>query len=210
MLTLGRRCVSVVGDVRSPQDMEHAVASTASELGALDHRVCNAGLLLRFGKVHELSPEQWRPVLATNLTGVFITCRAVLPPMMARRRGTITITASTAGRSGFPNLADYNSSKWGVIGLMKSMASEYGIRVNCVAPSNVNSGELPSMTNNPAIFGHRTNHVNASARCRGSRPRGRFQRNPLPGFERGSERVRRGVARSGRVDGRQLRLNRTM
>ncbi|WP_375501481.1 mycofactocin-coupled SDR family oxidoreductase [uncultured Jatrophihabitans sp.] len=153
---LGRRCVSMVGDVRLAEDMERAAQYALSEFGAIDHLICNAGILLRFGKVHELSPDQWRTVIDTNLTGVFMACRAVLPHMVARRRGTITITASTAGRSGFPNLADYNASKWGVIGLMKSLASEYGsfgIRVNCVAPSNVNSGKRPSMTNNEAIFG---------------------------------------------------------
>jgi SDR family mycofactocin-dependent oxidoreductase len=155
VLALGRRCVSTVGDVRSSNDMERAVALTLSELGSLEHLICGAGILLRFGKVHEITPEQWRTVIETNLTGVFNSCRAALPNMVAKRRGTITIIASTAGRSGFPNLPDYNTSKWGVIGLMKSMASEYGeygIRVNCVAPTNVNSGDRLSMTNNQAIF----------------------------------------------------------
>ncbi|OBB17707.1 hypothetical protein A5761_09975 [Mycolicibacterium setense] len=155
VLELGRRCVSLVGDIRVEDDMERAVAVTLGELGALDHLLCSAGVWLRYGKLHEITPEQWRMVIETNLTGPYIASRAVLPHMVAQRRGTITITTSTAGRSGYPNLADYNSSKWGVIGLMKSMASdygEYGIRVNCVAPSNVNSGDRPSMTNNQSIF----------------------------------------------------------
>lgn len=219
---LGRRCVSMVADVRDADDMGAAVASTVSELGAIDHLVCNAGVLLRFGKVHELTPEQWRTVIDTNLTGVFITCRAVLPHMVSRRRGTITITASTAGRSGFPNLADYNASKWGVIGLMKSMASERRVRhpgqlrgavqreFGQAALDDQQSSDLRAVLPGPCRAHpsgrRRTDAADASVAGRRGRSTRCLERDPVSGLRRRALRVRRGPARRRRPHGRQLCL----
>lgn len=152
---LGRRCVSHVADIRNEDDMARAVAGTIEELGTIDHLLCSAGIILKFGKLAEITPQQWRTVIDTNLTGAYMACRAVLPHMVKRRSGSIVITASTGGRAGYPNISDYTASKWGVIGMMKSIAieyAEYGIRANCVAPSNVNSGDRLSMTNCQATF----------------------------------------------------------
>ncbi|OAK51205.1 mycofactocin-coupled SDR family oxidoreductase [Rhodococcoides kyotonense] len=152
---LGRRCITIVADVRDDKDMIDAARQTITELGAIDHLVSSAGIILGFGKLADITPHQWRTVIDTNLTGVYNACRAVLPHMVERRRGNIVITSSTAGRAAYPNISDYGASKWGVIGLMKTVAMEYGqfgIRANCVAPTNVNSGDLPSMNNNPAAY----------------------------------------------------------
>ncbi|MFR9803714.1 mycofactocin-coupled SDR family oxidoreductase [Pseudonocardia sp. RS010] len=152
---LGRRCVSIVADVRDADAMVKAAQQTVDELGRIDHLLCNAGIILGFGKVADLDPEHWRAVIDTNLTGAFHACRAVLPHMVAQRKGAIVITASTAGRFAYQHIADYGASKWGVIGLMKTVAAEYGaygIRANCVAPTNVDPGELPWMNNNEQAY----------------------------------------------------------
>jgi NAD(P)-dependent dehydrogenase (short-subunit alcohol dehydrogenase family) len=84
-------------------------------------------------------------MIDTNLTGVFNSMRAVIPHMIERGFGRIVATSSAAGKMGSPNLAHYCASKWGVIGLVKSVALELcrnGITVNAVCPTNVNSGML--------------------------------------------------------------------
>lgn len=155
VLELGRECISIVADVRDDDAMVRAAQQTVNELGRIDHLLSSAGIILDFGKLAEISPKQWRTVIETNLTGVYNVCRAVLPHMVEQRKGCIVITSSTAGRFAYQNISDYGASKWGVIGLMKTVAAEYGeygIRANCVAPTNVNSGDLPSMNNNDAAF----------------------------------------------------------
>ena len=152
---LGRRCISIVADVRDDEAMVHAARQTVDELGQIDHLLSSAGIILEFGKLADISPRQWRTVIDTNLTGVYNVCRAVLPHMVERRSGTITITASTAGRFAYQNISDYGSSKWAVIGLMKTVAAEYGeygIRANCVAPTNISSGDHPGMNNTQAAI----------------------------------------------------------
>lgn len=152
---LGRRCIGIVADVRDDEAMVSAAQQTVDELGRIDHLLSSAGIILNFGKLADISPTQWRTVIDTNLTGVYNVCRAVLPHMVERRSGNIVITASTAGRFAYQNISDYGSSKWAVIGLMKTVAAEYGeygIRANCVAPTNINSEGLPGMNNNEAAF----------------------------------------------------------
>jgi SDR family mycofactocin-dependent oxidoreductase len=139
---LGARYVACVGDVRSPEDLADAVGKAVSEFGAVDVAVCNAGVALDLAPVHQTPVQSWSMTLDINLTGVFNTIQAVLPDMMARRSGRIIATSSMAGRSGYANGVAYGASKWGVIGLIKTVANEYGsygITANAVCPTNVNS-----------------------------------------------------------------------
>jgi SDR family mycofactocin-dependent oxidoreductase len=143
MLTdLGAKFVARVGDVRNFSDLQGAVAEAITQFGSVDIAVCNAGIALDLAPVHEIDPEAWAMTLDTNLTGVFNTIRSVLPHMMERRGGRIIATSSMAGRAGYAHGSAYGASKWGVIGLIKSVANEYGqygITANAVCPTNVNS-----------------------------------------------------------------------
>lgn len=141
----GARFIACVGDVRNPADLSDAVGKAISEFGAVDVAVCNAGVCLDMGPVHTTPAESWQATMDINLTGVFNTIRAVLPDMMARGSGRIIATSSIAGRFGYANGSAYGSSKWGVIGLIKTVATEYGpygITANAVCPTNVNSPML--------------------------------------------------------------------
>src|SRR5712675_2380586 len=95
-----------------------------------------------------MTDENWKNVIDINLNGVANTLRAVLPHMISRKHGRVVLIASGQGRHGFKNGSAYSASKWGVIGLMKSVAWEVGkddITVNCVEPGLVDT----ALTRNP-------------------------------------------------------------
>jgi SDR family mycofactocin-dependent oxidoreductase len=136
---LDRRIVSVVGDVRKQADLDRAVSEGIAALGRVDILIANAGIF-SLGAAHELTDEQWDDMIAVNLTGVWKSAKAVLPHMVERGSGSIVITSSINGIEPGANYAHYCSSKFGVVGLMKTLALEYaahGIRVNSVHPGAI-------------------------------------------------------------------------
>lgn len=148
---LDRRCLAITADVRSTAEINAAAQRAISELGRIDVLIANAGVLCR-ASVAEMTDEQWGEVVDTDLTGVFKSLRAVIPHMIARGSGRIIATASMAGRTGLPSVAQYCAAKWGVIGLIKSVArevAENGVTVNAVCPTNVNT----DMIHNASFYG---------------------------------------------------------
>jgi SDR family mycofactocin-dependent oxidoreductase len=138
----GRRIVARVGDVRSLEQVQSAVDDGIEELGRLDIIVANAGISA-WGRVWELSPEQWHTMIDTNLTGVWHTLRAGIPPIIAGERGgSIVITSSVSGLKALPAQSHYVAAKHGLVGLAKAAAielAEFGIRVNTVHPWGVDT-----------------------------------------------------------------------
>lgn len=148
---LGRRCVASETDVRDSAAVQAMVSEGVAELGGLDIAVANAGVC-GFGKTWELTDQQWDEMIGVDLTGVFKTLRAVTPHLIQQGSGRIVATSSMGGRMGNPNLAHYVAAKWGVIGLVKTLALEvagHGITVNAVCPATVDTG----MVHNPALYG---------------------------------------------------------
>jgi SDR family mycofactocin-dependent oxidoreductase len=139
---LDRRIVARKADVRDMGAIEAVVEEGVSQFGGIDIVCANAGIFT-FRPAHELSDQEWQEVIDVNLTGVWRTCKAVIPGMIERGRGgSIIITSSTAGIKGFANSAHYVASKHAVVGLSRTLAAElapYNIRVNTIHPTGVDT-----------------------------------------------------------------------
>jgi len=115
-----------------------ATAQAVAACGRIDILVNNAGITGGNAPTWELSPAAWRQVVEVNLIAPFLTCRAVVPGMIANGWGRIVNIASVAGKEGNPNASHYSASKAGLIGLTKSLGKELatkGVLVNAVAPA---------------------------------------------------------------------------
>ncbi|MEO6725622.1 MAG: SDR family NAD(P)-dependent oxidoreductase [Blastocatellia bacterium] len=126
-------------DVRDENSVEQSVTATLERLGRLDILINSAGLSLN-GEVDGYRLDDWRTVIETNLTGTFLTCRAVLPQMKRQGAGEIINISSGAGRNGIKQMAAYCASKFGVIGFTESLALEvrnHNIRVSSLLPGSV-------------------------------------------------------------------------
>jgi SDR family mycofactocin-dependent oxidoreductase len=138
----GAEVRTVVADVRDAAAMTTAMQLALDELGGIDIVVANAGVI-QLKPATAITPDDWADVIGINLTGVWNTVAPAIEPMIEQGRGgSIVITSSAAGVKGPPNMAHYAASKSGVIGLMRSLASELGphsIRVNCLAPTTVDT-----------------------------------------------------------------------
>ena len=136
-----RRFLPVVADMRDGAAMRDAVTRTIATFGHLDVLVVNAGIYVPL-TLSEMTDQAWRDVIDVNLTGAANSLRAVIPHMTERQEGRIIAVSSVLGRVGVPIGPQYNASKWGLIGLVKSAALELGpsgIRVNAVCPTAVNT-----------------------------------------------------------------------
>jgi NAD(P)-dependent dehydrogenase (short-subunit alcohol dehydrogenase family) len=133
----GASVVGVTADVASEDDMQRLASTTVDRFGAIDILVTCAGILTDDAGagvrgLSDWTAAAWDAVMATNLTGVFLGNRAVIPAMTAQGQGDILNLASTSGRRGQAYAAAYSASKAGVIGFSESLAEEVrtaGIRV---------------------------------------------------------------------------------
>jgi meso-butanediol dehydrogenase/(S,S)-butanediol dehydrogenase/diacetyl reductase len=126
---------AINADVSDPDDVARAFEELDALLGGLDVLVNNAGISIRH-RFLDISPQEWRQVMAVNLDGVFFVAQQAARRMLAADSGVILNMGSTNGLTGYPYYADYNASKAGVIELTRSMALELAprVRVNAVCP----------------------------------------------------------------------------
>ena len=147
---LDRRIVASKADVRDYASLKSALDDGVAQLGRLDIVSANAGIFST-APTAELTEESWGQMIDINLSGVWRTCKAAIPHLIANNGGSIIITSSGAGLKGFPNFAHYVSAKHGVVGLMRTLALELApnsIRVNSLHPTNVNT----DMIQNEAMY----------------------------------------------------------
>ena len=136
-------------DVSDLAAVESARDATLKAFGKIDILVNNAGITGANKTVWEMDLGDWRKVMAINLDGPFICCKAVVPAMLANKYGRIVNIASIAGKEGNPNAAHYSASKAGVIALTKSLGKElaaHDILVNAVTPAAAKTAIFDQMT----------------------------------------------------------------
>ncbi len=133
-------------DVRSEDDAQRMTAETLDRFGRLDGLVAAAGILRKRGTspkpLIKVTLDEWNAVLETNLTGIFLTNRAVLPTMIKQRTGTVINISSVSGLRGRAHDGPYCASKFGVIGLTQAVAEEvrgYGVKVMSVLPDAIDT-----------------------------------------------------------------------
>jgi SDR family mycofactocin-dependent oxidoreductase len=138
---LDRRIVAAKADVRDYDALAGAVDDGVTQLGRLDIVAANAGIGSLPHASHELSLDVWQQMIDVNLTGVWQTCKAAIPHILAGGQGgAIVLTSSAAGLQAYSHISHYVSAKHGVVGLMRTLAVEYGperIRVNSIHPTQV-------------------------------------------------------------------------
>jgi 2-dehydro-3-deoxy-L-rhamnonate dehydrogenase (NAD+) len=143
---------TVSGDAVELTDEVAVAAVTAAAVarhGRIDILVNNAGITGGNAPTWELSPAVWRQVVEVNLIAPFLTCRAVVPQMIAQGYGRIVNIASVAGKEGNANASHYSASKAGLIGLTKSLGKELatqGVLVNAVAPAAARTAIFDQMS----------------------------------------------------------------
>lgn len=135
----GGEAVAVTTDVSEPESVRAMAEAALDRFGAIDVLVNNASLMSALPRASwlEIPVEEWDRVMAVNLRGVFLCCRAVFPAMREQGRGKIVNISSNRVWEGTPNRLHYTASKAGVVGLTRALArevGEYGITVNAVTP----------------------------------------------------------------------------
>lgn len=133
----GRKILADRVDVRDLEGQQRIVTQAMEQFGRLDIVVANAGVM-NWGRLWEISAQQWQETVDTNLTGVWHTIKAAVPAMIeAGNGGSIITISSAAGIKAVPGCGHYCATKFGVVGLTNALAvelGEYGIRVNSVHP----------------------------------------------------------------------------
>jgi 3-oxoacyl-[acyl-carrier protein] reductase len=140
----GRRAVFVRCDVSSSGDVGEARARIEKDLGAPQVVVCAAGIVRR-ANIVETTDEDWDAVIRTNLYGPFHVARAFVPAMIAHKKGRFVAVSSISATLGSARQASYAASKWGLDGLVKSLAAELsrtGVQAMSVRPGSVDTKML--------------------------------------------------------------------
>lgn len=142
---LGAQVLPVSMDLQWERDVDDAFGATLDALGPVDILVNAAGTAL-IKKLAETTIEEWRTVIETNLTGVFLTCRAAARQMLEYKlKGRIVNVSSTSGKTGSAMITAYSASKAAVIGFTQSLGKElapHGIRANTVCPGAMDTEML--------------------------------------------------------------------
>jgi NAD(P)-dependent dehydrogenase (short-subunit alcohol dehydrogenase family) len=131
---------ATAADVAVSADVDRLFAAAADTLGGLDILVSGAGIAGPVGTVEQLDEEGWRRTIDVNLTGSFLLARRAVPLLKAQGSGSIVLMGSNYSLWAQAARSPYVASKWGLLGLMKTLAMElgpHGIRVNAICPGNV-------------------------------------------------------------------------
>ena len=174
---LGRRVLTLVGDVSRAADAERFVKEALARFDHIDVLVNNAAAPHGADRrlLWEVPEEAWDLVLDVNLKGTFLMSRAVIPHMISRGKGRIINMASVSGKRGTQRRGAYTASKFGVIGLTQVLAQElasHGITANAICPGSVDTSRRESTSRRERALAE----TDPSARVLTAPPTGRVAR----------------------------------
>lgn len=132
--------LAIRADVTNEAQMSAFFDQVEADLGGVDILCANAGTGGPAATLAEMQYADWQACLSTNLDGAFLACRWAAGQMAEQGSGSIVLTSSTSGQWGVPTRAPYVAAKWGILGLMKTLAMElgpHGVRVNAICPGAV-------------------------------------------------------------------------
>lgn len=155
---LGRRSLALPADVSNSASVAEMVRSVHSKYGRIDILVNSAAIIVTAPMV-DTKEEDWDRIMAINLKGTFLCCKAAVPVMMAQRSGKIVNFYSSGAKYGSPNSTAYAATKYGVWGFTLSLAVElapYGINANCVSPGFCDTGMLRNVFTDKAALANRS------------------------------------------------------
>jgi 2-deoxy-D-gluconate 3-dehydrogenase len=135
----GRTVHAFQADVAVPEQLRQCALVIEKDIGAVTALSVNAGIMATTPAV-DITEMEWDRINNVNMKGAFFTCQAFAGRMLQRGHGSIVLTSSTWGIVGFPERATYAATKTGIVGIMRSLAVEWGplgVRVNAVCPSAV-------------------------------------------------------------------------
>ena len=145
--------ISMVADVTDEPQMDAFFTAVEAQLGGADLVHANCGIGGPAGLIDEISYEDWQKTVNINLHGTYLTTRWAARLMRAQGSGLIVLMSSTAGLFGYPYRSPYATAKWGIIGLMKTLAMElgpHGVRVNAICPGAVEGDRMDRVVANEA------------------------------------------------------------
>jgi len=140
-------------DVSDEAGMQALFADIQTTWGGVDVVCANAGVAGPTSLVEDVSLEDWNTCVSITLGGAFLTAKYAAPLMKQQGSGALVLISSTAGIYGYPNRAPYAAAKWGVIGLMKTLAMElgpHGIRANAICPGAVEGPRMDGVLDREA------------------------------------------------------------
>jgi NAD(P)-dependent dehydrogenase (short-subunit alcohol dehydrogenase family) len=145
----GGQAVAHAGDVGDEKFAAALVQTALRRFGRLDVAFNNAGTLGEMGAIPDISLQGWRASIETNLTGAFLAAKHQIPALLRQPASSLIFTSTFVGYSvGFPGIGAYAAAKAGVIGLMKTLAAEFGpkgVRVNAILPGATDTPMYRSM-----------------------------------------------------------------
>lgn len=137
--------VTFKADASNEDEMREVLDRLKAEWTTLDVVMANAGIAGPTAGIEDVKLADWQRCIAVNLDGAFLATSLAAPWMKEQGHGVMTLTSSTAGLFGYPFRSPYAAAKWGIIGLMKTLAMElgpYGIRANAICPGAVEGDRM--------------------------------------------------------------------